>query len=120
MTSIGLMLPDLRSPSFYDEGLASGQLGMTFGGRRTGGMHKAAKKFMNNRNKDLIKSRVQQWRKAAPVLQEVRDNDIRLADTARALKLFSGAVLASLPKNPPLPWSGLVEQQQSFRKLRAL
>jgi hypothetical protein len=75
---------------------------------------------MNNGNKDLIKSRIQQWKKAAPVLQEVRDNDIRLADTARALKLFSGAVLAALPTNPPVPWSGLVEQQQNFRKLRAL
>jgi len=74
---------------------------------------------MNNGNKDLIKSRIQQWKKAAPVLQEVRHNDIRLADTARALKLFSGAVLAALPTRPPVPWCGLVEQQRNFRKLRA-
>jgi hypothetical protein len=75
---------------------------------------------MNNQDKDLIKSRVQQWKNAAPVLQEVRDHDIRLVNTAIAMKFFSGAVLAALPKNQPLPWSGLVEQQKFFRKLRAL
>jgi hypothetical protein len=55
-----------------------------------------------------------------PVLQDVRDKDIQLADTARAMKCFSGAVLAALPKHPPQPWSGLVEQQRFFRKLRTL
>jgi len=54
------------------------------------------------------------------VLQEVRDNDIRLADSARAMEFFSGAVLAALPKHPLRPWSGLVEQQRHFRKLRTL
>ena len=63
---------------------------------------------------------MQQWMEAAPVLQEVRDHDIRLVNTARAMKFFSGAVLAALPKNQPLPWSGLVEQQKFFRKLRTL
>lgn len=48
---------------------------------------------MNNRDKELIKSRVLQWSTAESMLQEVRDNDIRLADTARAMKFFSGAVL---------------------------
>ena len=75
---------------------------------------------MNHREKDLIKSRVLQWSKAESMLQEVRDNDIRLADTAIAMKFFSGAVLAALPKHPPQLWSGLVEQQRLFQKLRTL
>jgi hypothetical protein len=75
---------------------------------------------MNDQDTDLIKSRVLQWTKAETVLQEVRDNEIRLADTTRAMKIFSGAVLAALPKHPPRPWSGLVEQQKFFLKMRAL
>jgi len=75
---------------------------------------------MNDQDKDLIKSRVLQWTEAESVLQEVRDNEIRLADTARAMKIFSGAVLAALPNHPPRPWSGLVEQQKFFLKMRAL
>ena len=76
--------------------------------------------YMSQNVNDLIKARVHQWNNAALVLQEVRDKDIQLADTARAMKCFSGAVLAALPKHPPLPWSGLVEQQKFFRKLRIL
>jgi hypothetical protein len=75
---------------------------------------------MNDQDTDLIKSRVLQWTKAESVLQEVRDNEIRLADTTGAMKIFSGAVLAALPKHPPRPWSGLVEQQKFFLKMRAL
>jgi hypothetical protein len=75
---------------------------------------------MNHQSKELIKLRAVQWGKAESMLQEVRDQDIRLADTARAMKFFTGAVLAALPKHPPRPWSGLVEQQRHFRKLRTL
>ena len=78
------------------------------------------KNFMNSQDADLIKARVRQWNAAMPVLQDVRDKDIQLADTARAMKCFSGAVLAALPKHPPQPWSGLVEQQRFFCKLRTL
>jgi len=78
------------------------------------------KNGMNSQDNDLIKARVRQWMAATPVLQEVRDKDIQHADTARAMKCFSGAVLAALPKHPPQPWSGLVEQQKFFRKLRTL
>lgn len=78
------------------------------------------KNFMNSQDADLIKARVRQWNAAMPVLQDVRDKDIQLADTARAMKCFSGAVLAALPKHPPQPWSGLVEQQRFFRKMQSL
>ena len=74
--------------------------------------------FMNQNVNELIKARVLQWNAAASVMDRVRDNDIRHADTARAMKFFTGAVLAALPTHPPLMWSGLVEQQRCFRKLR--
>ena len=75
---------------------------------------------MNQNVNELIKARVRQWNKAAAVLQDVRNHDIQHADTARAMHCFTGAVLAALPKHPPLPWSGLVEQQKIFRKVREL
>ena len=75
---------------------------------------------MNQNDNELIKSRVRQWDVVAPALQEIRDNDIRCADTPRAMKFFTGAVLAALPNRPPLPWSGLVEQQRVFRKLEKI
>ena len=75
---------------------------------------------MNQNVNELIKARVRQWNKAAAVLQDVRNHDIQHADTARAMHCFTGAVLAALPKHPPLPWSGLVEQQKIFRKVRVL
>ncbi|NBR49154.1 hypothetical protein EBU02_09995 [bacterium] len=73
---------------------------------------------MNSQVKNSVKARVLQWNAAAPVMDVVRDNDIRHADTARAMKFFTGVVLAALPMHPPLMWSGLVEQQRCFRKLR--
>jgi len=73
---------------------------------------------MNSQVKNSVKARVLQWNAAAPVMDVVRDNDIRYADTARAMKFFTGVVLAALPMHPPLMWSGLVEQQRCFRKLR--
>lgn len=73
---------------------------------------------MNSQVKNSVKARVLQWNAAEPVMDVVRDNDIRHADTARAMKFFTGVVLAALPMHPPLMWSGLVEQQRCFRKLR--
>lgn len=75
---------------------------------------------MNQNDNELIKARVRQWGVVAPALQEIRDSDIRCADTPRAMKFFTGAVLAALPNRPPLPWSGLVEQQRVFRKLEKI
>ena len=65
-----------------------------------------------------LKERVRQWREAADTLQSVRDEDTRRANTAKALRFFQGSVLAALASHPPRPWSGLVEQQRCFGKLR--
>ena len=75
---------------------------------------------MTHKDNKLLKARVRQWNVAIPVMQGIRDSDIQSADTARALAFFRGAVLAALRINPPLPWSGLVEQQRWFSKVRLL
>ena len=73
---------------------------------------------MNKVSQNLIKARVNQWGAAAPLLQSIRDENIKTANTLQSMKCFSGMVLSALPTHPPRPWSGLVEQQQWFRKLR--
>ena len=75
---------------------------------------------MTHKDNEFLKARVRQWNVAIPVMQGIRDSDIQSADTARALAFFRGAVLAALRIKPPLPWSGLVEQQRWFSKVRLL
>ena len=72
---------------------------------------------MSKEIKDLIKVRVNQWDAVAPMLQSIRDESIKAADTHQSLKNFSGMVLAALPSHPPRTWSGLVDQQRWFRRI---
>jgi hypothetical protein len=68
---------------------------------------------------EAIRNRIAQWAAAAPVLQAVRDADIRGADTALALKFLTGSerMTSHLPERKT---SGLVEQQRYFLKLRRM
>ena len=61
---------------------------------------------------------VQCWAKASRSLKEIRSQEIRSADTAAALRSFEGMLPRILESHPPLPWSGLIEQQRLFSKLR--
>jgi len=66
-----------------------------------------------------ISKRIAQWAAAAPLLQEVRDADIRQADTARSLMNLAGTILRTTAKMPVRTTSGLVEQQRIFLKIRS-
>lgn len=66
-----------------------------------------------------IGTRIAQWAAASPVLQEVRDQDIRQADTARSLRNLAGIVLRTASEMPERTTSGLVAQQRVFLKLRS-
>ena len=66
-----------------------------------------------------IRNRIAQWAVAAPLLQEVRDEDIRGADTARSLRNLAGTILVTAAKMPVRTTSGLVDQQRVFRKIRS-
>ena len=39
--------------------------------------------------KEIMRAYVARWQRAAPLLQQVRDADIRAADTAQAMRIFS-------------------------------
>lgn len=58
------------------------------------------------------------WVRAGAALEEVRQNDVRSADTAAAMRSFTGSVLHAVRTRPPAQTSGLVEQQRLFRKFR--
>jgi hypothetical protein len=62
---------------------------------------------------------VDTWIHAGAALEKVRHSDVKLADTAGALRSFTGSVLHVLRTRPADQTSGLVEQQRIFRKFRA-
>jgi hypothetical protein len=72
-----------------------------------------------NPDTSAISKRIAQWAVAAPLLQEVRDADIRAADTARSLRNLAGTILGTAAKMPVRTYSGLVDQQRLFSKIRA-
>ena len=67
---------------------------------------------------DALHRFVATWQRASPLLQQVRDADIRAADTAQAMRIFSGSATWAVTHRPAVATSGLVEQQRWFMKLR--
>jgi hypothetical protein len=61
---------------------------------------------------------VDTWIHAGAALEKVRRSDVKPADTAGALRSFTGSVLHVLRTRPAAQTSGLVEQQRIFRKFR--
>ncbi len=72
---------------------------------------------MIDAEKDAIRERIAQWDRAAPVMQRLRDEDIRAANTAEAIEAFDGFFKDAARHYHPLPTSGLIEQQRWFAKL---
>jgi hypothetical protein len=72
---------------------------------------------MTNAVKAAYKERVAAWLRATPIMQEVRDADIRAADTKEAMRAFTGLAAWAVRDCPAPPTSGLVEQQRWFMKL---
>lgn len=78
----------------------------------------AGELMMDCNDRDNMKEWVERWKRVGPILDELRREAIRNADTALAIELFDGCVELGLRMNPPRPTSGLVEQQRYFRKAR--
>ena len=68
--------------------------------------------------KEALRAHAARWERAAPLLQQVRDADIRAADTVSMIACCNLLFRDALKHSPPLPHSGLVEQQRWFQKLR--
>ena len=63
-----------------------------------------------------MKRWVDTWKKAGPLLELQREEEVRRSDTIQAFAFFAGMPLHNLKNFPPEPTSGLVEQQSWFQK----
>jgi hypothetical protein len=68
-------------------------------------------------HQDAISQRIKDWEDATPTLQALRDHEIATADNLHVLALLESAFNQALTL-PMRPFSGLVEMQQWFAKLR--
>ena len=66
---------------------------------------------------EALRAYAARWERAAPLLQQLRDAEIRAADTAQAMRIFSGSAMWAVTHRPAALTSGLVEQQRWFMKL---
>jgi hypothetical protein len=73
---------------------------------------------MTEAEKDQVRAWIRNWEKLGPILEDLRRQDIRQADTLRAIPAFDGAFESAVRDSPPKPWSGLIEQQRLFQKAR--
>jgi hypothetical protein len=72
---------------------------------------------MTAEERELMKKWVETWKTTGPILERLRREDVRNANTGLAIQHLSGLVLPSLQQYPAKPTSGLIEQQALFKKL---
>lgn len=60
---------------------------------------------------------VRAWERAEPVLQKLREKEIRETDTVQAMKILSSAIDSAILHSTSRDYSGLIEQQRWFRLL---
>lgn len=73
---------------------------------------------MTEAERQRIKERIAQWAAAAPVMQALRDEEVRRTNTGEAILQLNDAFASSLIHYPARETSGLVEQQAWFGRLR--
>ena len=71
---------------------------------------------MTEEEKKLTLRWIETWRHAGPELERIRRDEIRNADTQKAIKIFDGVVTEVLKMHLPRLTSGLVEQQAIFHR----
>jgi hypothetical protein len=61
---------------------------------------------------------VQNWRELTPILEELRRKEIREVTTVTSIAAFDSSFRKAIRDCPPEPTSGLIEQQEIFRRAR--
>ncbi len=64
----------------------------------------------------LGKRWVETWERAAAELERIKRREIRQLDTYKTIQLLCKSADYRRPPYAPKPWSGLIEQQQWFKK----
>ena len=65
-----------------------------------------------------LKEYADRWKRIGPLLEAQREEDVRRSDTVSNIAAFGRLYAMALTASPPLPTSGLVEQQRLFAKIR--
>ncbi|MBN1975140.1 MAG: hypothetical protein JW787_15970 [Sedimentisphaerales bacterium] len=73
---------------------------------------------MNEIDKDSVRRWIAGWQAAAPLLEKLRNDEIRRSDTTLAIEQLSDAFESVLRNHSPNESSGLVEQQRLFARCR--
>jgi hypothetical protein len=74
---------------------------------------------MTEQEKTQIKDWIRRWEKVGPILEGLRWDSIRNADTGRAIRAFEDAFETAIRDLPTRPHSGLVELQKLLRRDRS-
>jgi len=69
-------------------------------------------------DREQQKEYVRIWKENGPLLEAIRDQEIREADTVQSIRMFEQAFRMAVRSSPPEPWSGLVEWQQYMMRWR--
>lgn len=73
---------------------------------------------MTDDERELVRRWAQTWKTVGPELERIRLQEVREEDNLLSLKLLAPAFEQALRSQEPGPWSGLVEMQRVFAKLR--
>lgn len=74
---------------------------------------------MTEPERELMKRYVETWKTTGPILERLRREDVRNANTSESILAFNDAFESARIHYPPRPTSGLVEQQAIFMRARA-
>ena len=74
---------------------------------------------MTEMEEQRVRQWTRNWAEAAPMLESLRDQAIRNANTAVAIEQLSDAYESARRQWQPPATSGLVEQQRLFARLRS-
>jgi hypothetical protein len=66
---------------------------------------------------EKTKKWVETWRKAGPILEKIRREEVRNLDAFKTISLLCGPADYTIAPRAPKPTSGLIEQQFWFMKV---
>lgn len=73
---------------------------------------------MTEAEKEQVRAWIRNWEKVGPILERLRFESIRNADTKAAIAAFDGAFESAIRHFPPKPYSGLVDFEALLGRAR--
>jgi hypothetical protein len=73
---------------------------------------------MTEKERQLMREYVNTWKTTGPILERLRREDVRNANTTEAILVLNDAFESARLHYPPKPTSGLVAQQAIFMRAR--